>query len=162
MCAAWVEVPLYACRRRRWALLGQCLATEGAYLAAACLLWRWNAVATLWVLALPYLVSSLALMFGNWCGLVLCAPLAVLQLSKAVRRSQHIFLHPCQNGSAYRLTYSCVGHAANQRTGNDGYHIQHHLNSRLHWSELPGKLLATLPQHAEESGAANRRVLAAS
>ena len=67
-CAAWLEVPWYACRRRQWPLLGQCLATEGAYLLVAALLWRCNAVATLWVLVLPYLLSSLGLMFGNWCG----------------------------------------------------------------------------------------------
>ena len=50
------------------------------------------------------------------------------------------------------MTYSCVAHADNQRSFNDGYHVQHHLNSRLHWSELPARFLQTLPQHAGADG----------
>ena len=65
-CAAWLEVPWYACRARRWQLLAQCLATEAGYLTAIWLLARWNAVAALWVFTIPYLLTSLALMFGNW------------------------------------------------------------------------------------------------
>ena len=50
------------------------------------------------------------------------------------------------------MTYSCVAHADNQRSFNDGYHVQHHLNSRLHWSELPARLIETLAQHADADG----------
>ena len=35
------------------------------------------------------------------------------------------------------MAYTCVNHADNQRTFNDGYHVNHHANSRLHWSDLP-------------------------
>ena len=51
------------------------------------------------------------------------------------------------------MTYSCVAHADNQRSFNDGYHVQHHLNSRLHWSELPARFLETMPLHAAADGA---------
>ena len=64
--AAWLEVPWHAVRRGRWRLATGCLATEGAYLAAAAAAARAAPVAALWALALPYAVSSLALMFGNW------------------------------------------------------------------------------------------------
>ncbi len=51
------------------------------------------------------------------------------------------------------MTYSCVAHADNQRSFNDGYHVQHHLNSRLHWSELPARFLKMMAQHAAADGA---------
>ena len=65
-CAAWLEVPWYACRAQRWQLLAQCLATEAGCLAAVWLLASWSAAAALWVFIVPYLLTSLALMFGNW------------------------------------------------------------------------------------------------
>jgi len=37
-----------------------------AYWACIALLWQRNAVATLYTLVLPYFLSSLLLMFGNW------------------------------------------------------------------------------------------------
>lgn len=61
-----IEVPLYAWRRgrRAWAL--RTAAAIAAYWVAVALLWRRNWVATLYTLVLPYAVSSLLLMFGNW------------------------------------------------------------------------------------------------
>ena len=61
-----VEVPLYALHKRRWALAAQCIASELAYLVAVLALWRVRPVATLWAFIIPYAVTSLALMFGNW------------------------------------------------------------------------------------------------
>ena len=51
------------------------------------------------------------------------------------------------------MTYSCANHPDNQRSFNDGYHVQHHLNSRLHWSQLPLRFVESLPQHAAADGA---------
>lgn len=64
--AAWLEVPLFALRSSRWALTGACLATEGSYILAVAALRRAAPVATAWVFLVPYVVSSFALMFGNW------------------------------------------------------------------------------------------------
>ncbi len=51
-----------------------------------------------------------------------------------------------------RSTYNCLACADNSRTYNDGYHIIHHLNSRLHWSELPQRFIDTLQEHDENDG----------
>ncbi len=64
--AIWVELPLYALRKRRYGAAGRCLLAEAAYCAATAALWRVNNVATTWVFLLPFLISSFALMFGNW------------------------------------------------------------------------------------------------
>lgn len=125
--AAWVEVPMYALKIGRISLLAECLAMEASYMLAVCLLWHFNSVATLWVFVVPYLLSSLALMFGNW--------------------SQHIFLRGDLLHSPYGITYNCIANKDNQYSFNDGYHIQHHMNSQLHWSELPERFLSTVAEH---------------
>lgn len=89
-----------------------------------------NRVAATWALVVPFLFSSFALMLGNW--------------------SQHAFVNPDRPRSAFGMTYSCLNHIDNQRTYNDGYHIQHHADSRLHWTLLPQRFMDTLPQHAAE------------
>ncbi|KAK9827672.1 hypothetical protein WJX81_006702 [Elliptochloris bilobata] len=128
-----VEVPLYAVRRRGWALAGRCVASEAAYLGAVAALWRARPTATLWALVVPYFVTSLALMFGNW--------------------SQHIFVRS-GGRSGDSLAYTCVGDPGNALTCNDGYHVTHHENSRLHWSELPQRFLESLPVHDRACGIA--------
>ena len=66
---AWGEVLVYALRRRRYLLLAQSLLAEGLYLGALRAMWLWRPVATLWVYLIPYAITSLALMLGNWCAL---------------------------------------------------------------------------------------------
>ena len=97
--------------------------------AAAALTSRASPVAALYLFALPFLLTSLALMLGNW--------------------GQHAFLAP-ERGPADPLgsAYTCVNHPDNQRTFNDGYHATHHARPALHWAALPGAFMASLPAHA--------------
>eukprot|EP00894_Picocystis_sp_ML_P003519 jgi/Pico_ML_1/54036/g455.t2 len=69
-------------------------------------------------------------MFGNW--------------------SQHVFIDPKAPQNCYRMTYNCINCADNQKTFNDGYHIIHHLNSKLHWTQLPIQFMETIEKHIEE------------
>lgn len=67
-------------------------------------------------------------------------------------RSQHIFIDPERPSSAYGMAYNCLACPDNAVTFNDGYHIQHHLNSKAHWSDLPQRFLDTLDEHARHQG----------
>jgi hypothetical protein len=61
----WVETPLRCVRYGRWRLLAASVAAEAAYFGCAAAAWKLNPRATLWVLLLPYAISTLALMFGK-------------------------------------------------------------------------------------------------
>ncbi|EFJ49187.1 hypothetical protein VOLCADRAFT_120780 [Volvox carteri f. nagariensis] len=125
----WFELPAYAAWKGRHGQANVCAASAVVYWIALAGLWRLNSVATLWSLVVPFFVSTFALMFGNW--------------------SQHIFVDPDDPRNSYRSTYNCLACPDNCRTYNDGYHIIHHLNSRLHWSELPKRFIATMSAHDE-------------
>ena len=106
----------------------RCAAGIAAFACAHAAAKRVNPVAALWLFGVPYGATTLLGMLGNW--------------------SQHVFLRPEAPRSALGMTYTCVNHADNQRTFNDGYHAGHHANGRLHWTELPGSFMASLPAHA--------------
>ncbi len=63
-----------------------------------------------------------------------------------------MFVNPKAPGSAYGMTYNCIACGDNAITFNDGYHIQHHLNSRTHWSELPLRFMESLEEHVAQAG----------
>jgi len=87
-------------------------------------------MATTYVFLIPVLVGTLALSFGNY--------------------SQHIFINPDSPKSNYSLAYNCVNCPDNMKTFNDGYHIVHHIQSQLHWSELPQGFIQDLDNCIKE------------
>lgn len=70
----------------------------------------------------------------------------------ALPQSQHIFVDPSAPADDYKLAYNCLACPDNSRTYNDGYHIIHHTNSRLHWSELPSTFIQQLQLHDDKDG----------
>lgn len=54
--------------------------------------------------------------------------------------------------SAFRHTYNCLATSDNTRTYNDGYHIVHHRNSKMHYLEMPQHFINTLDQHDDNDG----------
>lgn len=114
----WVELPWYCVKSKRWSWLRS--VTLGLFMYATslyCLSRFVNFNATFWVFMLPHVLVMLAMSWGNWC--------------------QHMFVDPTNPESNFALSYNCINSPVNKTTFNDGYHVIHHFNARLHWSELP-------------------------
>jgi hypothetical protein len=79
-------------------------------------------------------------------------PNSAAAAAAAACRSQHIFVDPDTPRDDYKLTYNCLACPDNPKTYNDGYHIIHHANSRLHWSELPAAFVQQLELHDTKDG----------
>ena len=117
LCLSAVELPYYAAQKQRWGLSVHLLLSFAGSTVAYFLAYAASPVVATWALFVPLLAGSFFLMLGNW--------------------SQHMFVDPKDPDSPYGITYDLINTPANQKTFNDGYHLQHHLNSRRHWSELP-------------------------
>ena len=115
------SLPLWAMRRRGIADTGKTVCGIVAYFGTYFALRNVNAVAANYLIPVPFLISSLALAFGNW--------------------SQHALLHLADDGTArtepHAVAYDCLVCADNARTFNDGYHAVHHEEPTCHWSEMP-------------------------
>jgi len=124
----WFELPLYAVRAGRTTSFFCMVAAMISYFVSLACLWRHSPTFAFWVFVFPTFANSFMLMWGNWC--------------------QHVFVNPSCPRSNYGLAYNVINHPCNQRSFNDGYHLEHHLHSRRHWSELPRAFLANLPNYA--------------
>ena len=123
----WFELPMFAVRRRRYRQAATACAGMALFWAGSCVLFAWKPAFVVWALWVPVLASSVALALGNW--------------------AQHLFIDPANSRSSYGSAYCIVNTPANQRTLNDGYHIEHHLNPTRHWSELPGAFIDNRRQY---------------
>lgn len=114
----WIELPLYAMKTKKWTWFWTLVMGLAFWLSTIALLaTHVSFLATMYCFMIPYVIAMTALAFGNW--------------------SQHIFINPEDADSNYALTFNCIDSAGNQTTFNDGYHIIHHANARLHWTEIP-------------------------
>lgn len=128
--AIWMELPYYAWARGRNDLFIKCMCTSTVYLGGLYYMHSLYPVQTLWVFMVPFGVASFAMMFGNW--------------------SQHMFVDPAKSRSSYSLAYNCVDTPDNQKSFNDGYHIIHHVNPRVHWTDMPKTFLSKMDEHIAE------------
>jgi hypothetical protein len=136
---AWVEVPAHSFRSGNIRLFAQAVSCSVGFFAMLYVLFSIDVLATLFAFFLPFVVASLALMFGNW--------------------SQHIFVDPKAYDESgwpldpdtvnYALTYNAINSFDNALTFNDGYHIIHHRWASLHWSQMPKKFMDDLEAHAK-------------
>ncbi|MDX1954777.1 MAG: fatty acid desaturase [Chitinophagaceae bacterium] len=76
-----------------------------------------NLKAALWVLIIPFLVSRLIMMLGNW--------------------TQHAFVDPHEPENMYKNCFNCINTNYNTKCWNDGYHLIHHLKPGIHYTDMP-------------------------
>ncbi len=90
---------------------------EGAFFVFCIAMCFINLKAAIWVLIIPFLLSRLVMMLGNW--------------------TQHAFVDPVEPDNMYRNCYTCINTSYNKKCWNDGYHLMHHLRPGAHFSEMP-------------------------
>lgn len=133
------ELPIYSFRTKRYQ---QCQTATSALIlwwGSMILLARFVSFqATLWTLILPHYLAMSAMAFGNW--------------------AQHMFINPMNPESNYGLTYNCLDSPTNRTTFNDGYHVVHHLNGRLHWTELPTAFYEKKEEHFKSGAITFRNI----
>lgn len=126
----FVRLPLYAYNNGRMQKLRSVVAGFGASACVCCVLYRANPVGVWYVFLLPMVVSSLLTSFGNFC--------------------QHLFIDGEFPDRNHALTYSIINSTSNQQSFNDGYHVTHHINSGLHFTQLPIEFHQNLERYAQE------------
>jgi hypothetical protein len=87
-----------------------------------------NLPATLAVFVVPFLLSRVIMMLGNW--------------------AQHAFIDAEAPENCYRNSVTCINTNYNHKCWNDGYHISHHLKPALHWTDHPHHFRQNLAQYA--------------
>ena len=86
-----------------------------------------NWPATLVVFILPFFTFRIIAMTGNW--------------------AQHAFVDENDPNNAYKNSVTCINTKYNVKCWNDGYHISHHIESTMHWTEHPEYFKNTLQEY---------------
>jgi len=128
--AVHVQLPYVALQKHHIQLALTCLFNTTFFFGGTYIAHCYNPVFAWWALTLPYFFTCFLLMFGNW--------------------AQHIFVDPKRHESNYGLTYTCINNSHNQCSFNDGYHVIHHINASLHWSELPSTFANNFKKFVKE------------
>jgi fatty acid desaturase len=124
------DMTSYMLRKKRGRLLTRMLTGEIGWMIAAAILLAINWRATLVVFIIPLFAVRFLMMAGNW--------------------AQHAFIDAADPSSAYKNSITCINCRYNTRCFNDGYHIGHHLQPTMHYSEYPAEFETNIDRYAEE------------
>jgi fatty acid desaturase len=120
----------YFRRRQNGRLSARLLRGEIAFWLVVLVLLLLNPRATVAVFVVPVLVVRVLMMIGNW--------------------GQHSFVCPRDPSNPFRSSITCINTRYNRRCFNDGYHIHHHIQPAMHWTEYPAELEANLARYGAE------------
>ncbi len=121
----------YFIRKKRKRLLYRSVRGEFLFIAGCVVLCFFNWPATLVVFILPFVISRIIMMLGNW--------------------AQHAFIDPDDPGNAYKNSITCINTKYNHQCWNDGYHISHHQKPSMHYTEYPVYFQKTIDEYAEHN-----------
>lgn len=119
----------YFYKRNRSKLFRKLVFGEGFFFAFCIGLSFVNLPATFMVFILPFLISRLIMMLGNW--------------------TQHAFIDPEQPENLYKSSITCINVKYNHKCWNDGYHISHHIKPTMHWTEHPNHFRDNLESYIQ-------------
>ncbi len=86
-------------------------------------------ITTCYALILPFFITRTLLIIGNW--------------------GEHAFIDPLDHKNLYKSSTNILG-KYNQMSFNVGYHIGHHLNPTMHYSELPSEFNNNINTYGKE------------
>ncbi len=119
----------YMARKNRRKLLMRTLIGEVGFIifiAVACVI-NWQAA--LIVFIIPFAFCRGAMIAGNW--------------------GQHAFIDPARPDDPFASSINVINCRYNRRSFNDGYHIGHHRQSTMHWTDLPVEFQKNIELYSE-------------
>mmetsp|Transcript_9183 Transcript_9183/g.13586 ORF Transcript_9183/g.13586 Transcript_9183/m.13586 type:complete len:355 (+) Transcript_9183:11-1075(+) len=122
-------LPYYAITRQLWGAFGRWAFWRVVHTTFIVIAYRVNPTHTMYFCIIPMFIMGMALSIGNY--------------------FQHILVDPDNSRCNYHLTYNIINTVDNQQLFNDCYHITHHINSQIHWTEMPAEFDKKVMNYAQ-------------
>ncbi|MDJ1467471.1 fatty acid desaturase [Cytophagaceae bacterium DM2B3-1] len=122
------ELVDYFKQKKRRSLMRRAITGEAVFYILCIALWfvRWQAVVVVFII--PFLITRIIQMIGNW--------------------TQHAFLDAADPGNPFKNSVTCINTKYNKKCWNDGYHASHHFRPAMHWTEHPTFFLKNLDKYS--------------
>lgn len=110
--------------KHRPAMIIKCLLGEFSFLLLCIALSFISVPATLVTFIIPFFLSRMVMMVGNW--------------------TQHAFVATEDPENPYKNSITCVNTKYNWKCWNDGYHTSHHIRQGMHYTQHPAFFMKNL------------------
>ncbi|CAF9922563.1 MAG: hypothetical protein GOMPHAMPRED_002612 [Gomphillus americanus] len=125
----WIELPLYFLRKGKTDLAIKSFLWETSSITLIYLLAQLNFNAALCTLILPFCLTRIGLMVGNF--------------------GQHALVDDIDPKSDFRSSITLIDVPSNRFCFNDGWHTSHHLNPLRHWRDHPAAFMKSKKSYLE-------------